>query len=404
MSAGIRLATLLAALLAAASLHVAHAAPDCPVPLPTDAAAGAGFAWQALPAADARPAATPYRIGVWGDSLTSARNFVDAALQGSGIERTAVLPSFIQAGLRVPGLALPLKAACASAGWQTAYAYRAKGDAAAFSPGLLSMESASPGQTLALDFRFPRPDTRVRQLDILYDKATPDDSLLLAVAVDGQEEQLIPLSRTAAGVLRIAPRVPMAQLRLRLVSGQVRLHGFLPHYEGAPRAVLDILSVPGAQVRGWQYIDARLLPGAPAYDVLILQYGTNEGASPAFDPAAYAGSLRASLARMRQLQPHARCILVGPPDRGVTGERPANPMKYSVIHRRIASTQKQVGTQFGCAFWDWQGATGGAGTALRWARAKPPLMQPDLTHLTAQGYEVSGRLFARSHRFNLPQH
>lgn len=394
----------LAALLAGAALRLAHAGTDCAVAPPAEPLPGAAFAWHALPAGAATMAPAPYRIGVWGDSLTSASNFFDAALQTAGIERSAVLPSFIQAGLRVPGLALPLKAACASAGWQTAYAYRAKGETPAFSPGLVSMEAAGPGARLALDFRFPLPTTRVRQLDILYDKAAPDGSLLLAVAVDDQEEQLIPLSRADGGVLRIEPAASLARLRLRLVSGQVRLHGFLPHYEGTARVMLDAMSVPGAVLRGWQQIDPRLLPGAPAYDLIVLQYGTNEGATPAFAPAGYAATLRASLARVRQLQPQARCILIGPPDRGVTEGHGADPLKYAAIHRQIASAQQRVGAQFRCAFWDWQGETGGPGTALRWARASPPLMQPDLTHMTAQGYEVSGRMFARSHRSTLPKH
>ncbi|AVR97129.1 GDSL-type esterase/lipase family protein [Pseudoduganella armeniaca] len=391
----------LSALVATAALRVAHGA-ECGAAAPAEAPAA--FTWQALPAAEAAPAPGPYRIGVWGDSLTSARNFFDAALRASGVAPTAVLPSFIQAGIGVPGLALPLKAPCASPGWHTAYAYRAKGEPPAFSPGLVSMAATSPGATLALDFRFPLADTRVRQLDILYDKATPDGSLLLAATVDGQAEQLIPLSRATGGVLRIAPAAPMARLRLRLVSGQVRIHGFLPQYAAAPGIVLDTLSIPGALLRGWQQVEPSLLPGMPAYDLVVLQYGTNEGASLAFDAAGYASYLRASLARVRQLQPRARCILIGPPDRGVTGTPAADPMKFSSIHRRIASTQKQVGAQFGCAFWDWQGETGGPGTALRWARASPPLMQPDLTHMTAQGYEVSGRLFARSHRITIPQH
>lgn len=391
------------ALLAAAALRVAHSA-ECGAMPPADAPSAAPFAWQSLPPSEAAPAPASYRIGVWGDSLTSARNFFDAALQASGIGRTAVLPSFIHAGIGVPGLALPLKASCATPGWHTAYAYRARSQAPAFAPGLVSMEAASPGATLALDFRFPLADTRVRQLDILYDKATPAGSLLLAVTVDGQEEQLIPLSRAAGGVLRIAPPAPLARLRLRLVSGQIRLHGFLPQYAAAPGVVLDTLSIPGAMLRGWQQVDPGLLPAMPAYDLVVLQYGTNEGASPAFDAAGYAGTLRASLARLRQLQPQARCILIGPPDRGVTGSPAADPMKFSAIHRRIASTQKQVGAQFGCAFWDWQGETGGPGTAVRWARASPPLMQPDLTHMTAQGYETSGRMFARSHRIAISQH
>lgn len=348
----------------------------------------------------AAPAPHAYRIAVWGDSLTSARSFIDAALQAAGIAPTSVMPSFIQAGMDVTGLNLPLKTACAHGGWQTAYAYKKKGDTPAFSEGMVSMTSSGPDDAVFMDFRFPLSGTRVRQLDVLYDKAKPDSSLLLGVAVDGQPEQLIPLSRTDARTLRIAPQTPLATLRIRVVSGQIRLHGFRPQYVVAPAVVLDTLSVPGAPLRGWHYVDPRLLPDSPAaardYDLILLQYGTNEGASPAFDAATYADYLSAHLTRVRQLHPSARCILIGPTDRGVAGGAGVDPMKYARIHRRIALTQQRIGAAFRCAFWDWQDAIGGPGTAARWAQATPPWMQPDLTHMTAAGYAASGRLFATS--------
>jgi len=353
------------------------------------------------PEAQATPLPAAYKIAIWGDSLTSARNFIDAALKTGAIEKTT--PSFIQAGIKLPGLSLPLKQSCASAGWKTAYAYKEKGATPAFSEGMLSMESSTPGDVIHMDFRSPQPDTRVTQLDIQYDKAAPDGSLLLGVAVDGGAEQLIPLSRTDAGVLRILPEAPMAAITLRLVSGQIKLHGFRPRYQHAAKVVLDTFSVPGAQLRGWTYVDERLTQAAPAYDLILVQYGTNEGASPSFDAAAYAASLRTNLARLRHFQPRARCILIGPPDRGVAAGPGVPPQKFSVIHRQIAVAQRQVGAAFGCGFWDWQGETGGPGTAVRWMRSTPPLMQPDLTHMTARGYELSGRLFGRSFPFKIPQ-
>jgi hypothetical protein len=114
----------LAALVGLALLRVAGAAAatDCAPPLapvPGRAIENATFEWTALPAVPAPGAPHAYRIGVWGDSLTSARIFIDAALQAAGIDKAAVQPSFIQAGFKVPGLNLPVKAACASAGWTT---------------------------------------------------------------------------------------------------------------------------------------------------------------------------------------------------------------------------------------------------------------------------------------------
>jgi lysophospholipase L1-like esterase len=390
-------AACLTALLAVATLHFAQAAPttDCTHQQPEEPTSAAAFTWTTEAEAQPAPPAN-YKIAIWGDSLTSARNFLDAALKTGGIEETA--PSYIQAGIKVPGLSLPLKYACATAGWKTAYAYKEKGSTPAYSEGMLSMESATPGDVMQLELR-----DRVTQLGIQYDKSTPDGSLLLGVAVDGGAEQLIPLSRTDTGVLRIMPEAPMASIAIRLVSGQIRIHGFRPRYQEAPKVVLDTFSVPGAQLRGWSYVDERLASNATNYDLILIQYGTNEGASPTFDAVAYAAILRANLARLRHFQPRARCILIGPPDRGVAAGPGVPPQKYSVIHRQIAVAQRQVAGAFGCGFWDWQGETGGPGTAVRWMRSTPPLMQPDLTHMTARGYEVSGRLFARSFPFKIPQ-
>jgi lysophospholipase L1-like esterase len=396
-----------AILLGLASMRLAHAASGSDCTQQTRAASSASFDWSALPGVTAAYAPGAYRIGVWGDSLTSARMFFDAALQSAGIDKTAVLPSFIQAGIKVPNLSLPLKLSCASGGWKTAYAYREKGNTPTFSKGLVSMESSSPGDVIFMDFRFPLAGTRVRQLDVLYEKARPDGSLLLGVSIDGQAEKLIPLSRTAGSVLRITPQEPMSTLRIRLVSGQVRIHGFQPQYQGTPSIVFDTLSVPGSLMRGLNYLDERLLPGAPGaaqdYDLILLQYGTNEGAGPAFNAAEYTEYLRSNLARFRKIQPNATCILIGPPDRGVAGGRTTDPMKYSSIHQQIANAQRQVSKEYRCGFWDWQGETGGPGTAARWAQARPPLEQPDLTHMTAQGYELSGRAFARYYPFPIPK-
>jgi lysophospholipase L1-like esterase len=403
---------ILTALLGLASLHVAEAASrtDCLLQderVPGQSADQASFDWDILPELPAAQTPGAYRIGLWGDSLTSAPVFIDAALQASGIDKSVVLPSFIQAGMNVSGLSLPLKLACASSGWKTAYAYKEKGATPAFSQGLLSMESSSPGDFIFMDFRFPLASTRVTQLDVLLEKAESDGSLLLSVSIDGQDDQLIPLSRRTGKVLRITPRAPMSTLRVRVVSGQVKIHGFRPRYQASPKVVLDTLSVPGGLMRGWAYVDQRLaavIPSARDYDLILIQYGTNEGAAPNFNAARYADYLRANLARVRSFHPHARCILIGPPDRGVAAEHAADPLKYSAIHRQIATAQRQISAAYGCGFWDWQGETGGVGTAVRWARAKPPLMQPDLTHMTAQGYASSGQAFARFYSLSVSKH
>ena len=357
---------------------------------------GASFAWTTQAAAQDSPAA--FSMAVWGDSLTSASHFIDPVLQAYGIGKNDARPSFIQAAMKVPGLHLPLKAHCASKGWKLAYAYKEKNGAAGFSRGLVSMRSDTPGDTLFLDFRSPSAATRLKGVTVLYDKHRPDSSLVLAVSVDGGQEDYISLRESTGTSLHIKPDAPMSTLKLRLVSGQVTLHGFEPRYHDAPGAIVDALSLPGATLRGWSNAGERYFPKGqgPDYRLILVQYGTNEGAGR-FQRAEYLAYLRNNLARLRSFYPQARCILVGPPDRGVVGSvGPPASLKYAAIHAQIALAQRQVGSEYRCEFWDWQAAMGGPGAAARWAGMQPPLMQRDLTHLSAKGYEASGRMFAKA--------
>lgn len=361
----------------------------------------AAFTWSTQTSVVEPPAARPSAIGLWGDSLTSERDFIQAALQTAGISTMTAMPSFIQAGMTVPGLRLPLKTGCASQGWHAAYAHKEKPGQLGFSKGLVSLSSENPGDSIALDFRFPSPSVRVRQLTLLYEKPEPRGSLLLGVAIDDGDERLISLSKTPGSVLQIRPEAPMASIRIRLVSGKMTLHGFAPSYQEPPAAILDSFSVPGGMLRSWSNTSERLLLGtsevAARYSLILVQYGTNEGANPEFSRESYVSYLRTNLARLRKFNPQARCILIGPPDRGVVGSvDPAGALKYSTVHRQIALAQRQVGLEHHCEFWDWQAAMGGPGSAVRWSRMNPPQMQQDLTHLTAKGYQVSGRMFAEA--------
>lgn len=347
-------------------------------------------------------------IALWGDSLTASRDFLDAALAQQGFSAATVLPSFIPAAVAVAGMPLPLKAACASAGWRSAFAHKenSHGAGAGFSKGLVSMRADSAGETIALDFRFPSPTIRVAELIVLYDKPQPDSALVLGIAVDGGAERLVPLSREAGRRLRIRPALPMASLRLRLVAGSLSLHGFAPRYQSKPTALADAMSVPGGLLRGWSQTDRRWFAdpagAASGYSLILVEYGTNEGAAADFSRDQYTAYLRSNLARLRSFAPRARCVLIGPPDRGLAGAAwPQASLRHALVHRQIALVQQLTAPEFDCEFWDWQAAMGGPGSALRWAAMDPPLMQPDLIHPTARGYRHSGRMFGQALRLDL---
>jgi lysophospholipase L1-like esterase len=118
--------------------------------------------------------------------------------------------------------------------------------------------------------------------------------------------------------------------------------------------------------------------------MVILQYGTNEAANQALDITTYTNHLRQSLKHLRAAHAHARCVLIGAPDRG-NGN-------YSALHQRVNAVQERVSQEFQCEFWNWQAAMP---EGMRsWANSN--LAQPDLIHLTPKGYAVSARTFARA--------
>lgn len=362
------------------------------------------FSWSTQAEAAPASAVPRHKIAIWGDSLTSSRDFLDAALEASGIAREQVLPAFIPAGLKTPGLQLPLRDACASPGWQVEYAHKQTGGQSRFAKGLIRMRSDAPGDVMVLDFRYPALTTRVLELTLLYDKPAPDSSLLLGIAVNDGMEKLVRLSSVNASSLHLRPDAPMASVRIRLVSGAITVHGFVPVYATPADVVVDAMSVPGGMMRSWLHADPALFAAGGgqggAYSLILMQYGTNEGADPQFSGEAYRLALQKQLHKVRSLLPRSRCVLIGPPDRGVVGNSgPPSSLKFAAIHQQIALAQRDIGRQFRCEFWDWQAAMGGPGSAAAWARMTPPRMQGDLTHLTAPGYRISGALFG--HYLNL---
>ena len=364
------------------------------------------------------PQPRTFRMAVWGDSHTASASFVEAVVQAYGLQRDRSLPSFIPPTFGMPGVRLPVHKACVGGGWQLRVAHRASPASAAFGKALvaLSADSADGADSyLWIDFRAPRPDTRLRALDVHFSRDHADRTLVLGVSVDdGPERVVVPNVRTGstanpAGMgraLRLQAAPALATVRIRLIAGQINLEGLVPVYDTAPAAVVDVFSVPGATANGWRAVDTqRLQDQAPqAYDLVLFQYGTNEAMADTFEPAAYARELRANLAPFIKLNPGARCILIGPPDRGAvvaaTDRRTPAPkapaLRLALVHSEIGEIQQRVGREVGCAFWNWQAAMGGPGAAARWLAREPSLMQADLVHLSPKGYALSGQLFAQA--------
>lgn len=364
-----------------------------------------------------RSASRPPAIAFWGDSHLAAHFFQDELVRLSGLRRSQVQPTFLPATLGRPGVRLPIRKHCQGDGWSYRYAYTSPSGPVAFGPGLAQLRSQAAGAYLWIDFRLQAGEEGALDgLDILFAPDAGNASLIrVALSVDDGEEQIVTLDNGGDGRLHLQAEQPFSIVRLRLEEGALALEGFKPSYAKPAVARMDTLAIPGATARGWgnsnfEYVRDRL--GGQDYDFVVLEYGTNEGNQRSFSDTAYAADLRAALGNLRRVLPAAQCLLVGPTDRGVLvrhskgkGKRKAKPAKpdllhYARIHRQIADIQREVGKEFGCGFWDWQGAMGGPGGAYRWLYRSPRLMAKDLIHLTMPGYQQSAREFARAVRFS----
>ncbi len=352
----------------------------------------------------------PFSIGLWGDSHIASDHFSEEMMRVLGYSRDRVQPTFIPPTMDRSGVRLPIRKYCQSDGWSFEYAYVSRQGGGAFAKGLANLKTNTPNSYLWVDFRAQRLTLpNLRDLEILFVPPAPGEKVLLGIIVDDGAEQVVELEPGGQGIIRVRPEQPISTVKLRLIEGSLILQGFIPHYVESPAIYFDTFGIPGATGLGWKAMDAgyfRKASDDAGYDLVILEYGTNEGNDRNFDPVKYESDLRASLQNLRRVYPESLCVLIGPPDRGVLLKRVRNGkkrhftsssadlLKYARIHQRIGSIQEAVGKQYACSYWSWQNAMGGAGAAYRWLHHSPSLMARDLTHLTVPGYQVSARTFA----------
>lgn len=358
-------------------------------------------------------------IGFWGDSHLAAAFFTDELVNSLGFNKADVRPGFLPPTMGRGGVRLPIRKYCKSPGWRFANAYAARGEAQKVGPALTALENTQEDVVLWIDFRSQETRPALEQLTVLF-REIGDQPVMLEIEVDDGPAQEVVLEKGESR-LELKGETALSQLRLRVVKGTLAIEGFAPTYVSPARLRLDIFGIPGATARSWKVADPMYLRtrlADPEYDLVILEYGTNEGADRNFDPEGYRASLAASLRGMKDAFPNAQCLLIGPTDRGVlVKKRPRGGakkklaakgvrkdgrqavasrgelLKYAHVHARIAEIQKSLAQIHGCGFWDWQLAMGGPGGAYKWLFKTPPLMAKDLIHLTRAGYQESAHLF-----------
>lgn len=379
------------------------------------------------PAASAVPARVPgerYRMAIWGDSHLAAGFFTEELAKLLDVPADAVSNVLLPANMGRAGVRLPIRRSCVSSQWKYEPGYLGGDKAVAPGPGLSNMSSDQPGATLAWDLRKDAQAPGYERVRVLYQQT--DTPLRVGVSVDGGAEQEVTLDgRPGPAMLELLAERPLSQVKLRLIEGRLRFHGLELYSREAHAFEMDVFGYPGATVAGWKSADLAYLRSWFAqrpYQLVVLEFGTNEGNAKPFDIATYRTTLAESVRNMRSVFPQAACILVAPGDRGVLVPRSANIHKrrgasarraqkagrkpatarpgidllaYSKIHADIARVQREVAADAGCVAWSMQDAMGGPGTSYRWAQQSPALMAKDLIHFTAAGYRQLARDFFR---------
>ena len=359
--------------------------------------------------------AKPFSIGLWGDSHAASGHFSEELMRALGLTRDRVHPTFIPPTMDRSGVRLPIHKYCQSTGWTYEYAYTASQKSTDFAKGLVNLKSDVPQSYLWVDFRWQPQNPNLRSLTILYAPPLPGETTFIGISTDDGAERIIKIDSEANGIIRIHPDRPISIIKLRLIIGTLVLQGFIPQYVEKPSLFLDTLGIPGATVRGWKALNTEYLKRTEnnsSYDLVILEYGTNEGNDRNLDLAKYIFDLRASLKHLREVYPDSLCVLIGPTDRGVLRRRgarqepqffvtpPSNLLHYAQVHHKLGAIQAAIGKEYSCAYWSWQNAMGGPGGAYLWLRHSPSLIAKDLTHLSASGYQLSARKFVTDTSLN----
>ena len=369
----------------------------------------------------------PLRVGIWGDSHLAAGSFSYELKRIFLAQGLKARTQFIPLTMGRAGVNLPLRRHCMG-GWKSELAYVARNAGIATGVGLNVLHGDGDAY-LWLDLRNENGESDVSSVELFFHQSPAGGRV--SVSIDDGPENKVSLSGTAGfGSITIVGSRPLSLLKIRVSELPVQLNGMFLNYRQTPVATLDSFGIPGATMRAWQQMDTAYFSAYfkdRNYDLVMLEYGTNEGNAAPFDAAGYAKTLEQSLKNLRQVFPLSECLLIAPGDRGVLVPRSrkirksgkntqaqntkngqtvrprvrdeyttVDLLRFSAIHEKIFVIQKEVGARYACNTWSMQTAMGGRGSAYAWQLSNPALMSKDLTHFTIKGYQRLAQELASS--------
>jgi lysophospholipase L1-like esterase len=371
------------------------------------------------------------RIGIWGDSHLAAGSFSYELKRIFLAQGLKTRTQFIPFTMGRVGVNLPLRRHCMDR-WKSDLAYVSRNTGIPTGVGL-NVLHGEPEAYLWFDLRNESGEADVNSVELFFHQAPGNGSISMSVD-DGPENKISLDGAQGFGSLTIIGSRPLSVLKFRVNETPVQLNGMFLNYRQAPAATLDSFGIPGATVRAWQQLDPVYFTEyfkERKYDLVMLEYGTNEGNASPFDAAGYAKTLEQSLKNLRQVFPQSECLLIAPGDRGILVPRSrkvkkttknkhaqtqrdkdskkiksrerinyeysaVDLLRFSAIHEKISAIQKDVGARYSCKVWSMQTAMGGQGAAYAWLLANPALMSKDLTHFTIKGYQRLAQELANS--------
>ncbi len=169
-------------------------------------------------------------------------------------------------------------------------------------------------------------------------------------------------------------------------GGRTRGYGVVFETDG-PGITWEQFSMLGAftkRMLGWnpEHIAGQIAHRDP--DLIVFTYGGNDTrrvANGKLTKEKYIEEYVEAVTRVRAGKPGVPCLITSMTDRAKSLEFKIMPEHTQVI----ATAQREVADEAGCAFFDSYNAMGGPGSLMKWRAEEPPLASGDLKHLNHRG-------------------